>query len=97
MLTTQGTDFLQTQIQKGLSHGTALVNGTSVKIPIQKINKKSNILQIFMYIDEAVAGRITQYSLVMKTGHIFMTKTDNIIKDSTRGLLVLFELETKEA
>ena len=50
-----------------------------------------------LYVTEEFAGRITEYSLVMKTGEVLMTKTDSIVKDNKRGLILVFDLETKEA
>lgn len=97
MLTSQGLDFLQRQIQKNLSHGTFRIGGSLKTIPIYKINKKSSILQIMLYVTEEFSGRITEYSLVVKTGEVLMTKTDSIVKDNKRGLILVFDLETKEA
>lgn len=92
----QGIDWFLTMLKNQLSHAVINISGIQKNFPIKKINRKEDMIQVFVYLDEEVSGIITEEKLMLQTGHIFAQRFLNEQKDNERGLLILFEYEFKE-
>lgn len=96
MITADGVSLLYQTIMDNVTSATALVNGVDKSIPIQKFEKTSQSIKVYIYLDETIIGTITRYRLLQRDGKIFLEKSDNVAKDGTRGLLTLFEIDVTE-
>lgn len=96
MITADGVDTLYQAIMDNVTSATALVNGVDKSIAIQKFEKTSQSIKVYVYLDETIVGTITRYRLLQRNGKIFLEKSDNVAKDGTRGLLTLFEIDVTE-
>lgn len=95
-MTSDGVNLLYETIQKNIYKCQVQINGSWKECEIQKFEKTSNSIKIFVYLDENFVGTINRYRLLMLNGKIFDERSDNISKDDTRGLLTLFEYKIKE-
>lgn len=96
MITQDGLNFLYKALKNGLYKAQMLVNGQYKDINIQKIEVTANSIKIFVYADETIIGQITQYRLITNDEKTFLTRSENITKDNTRGLLTMFEIQLLE-
>ncbi len=96
MITQDGINFLYNVLKNGLYTAQVLVNGQWKDIKIQKVEVLTNSIKIYVYIDETITGQITQYRLITNDGKTFLTRSENITKDNTRGLLTVFEIKLLE-
>jgi hypothetical protein len=96
MITQDGINFIYNTLKNGLYKAQVLVNGQYKDVNIQKVEVTTNSIKIFVYVDETVAGQITQYRLITVDGKTFLTRSENITKDNTRGLLTVFEIKLQE-
>lgn len=96
MITADGVNTLYQAIVNNVVSATALVNGVDKVIPIQKFETTATSIKVYVYFDETIVGTITRYRLIQSNGKIFLEKTDNVTKDGTRGLLILFEIDISE-
>ena len=96
MITPDGIATLYQSITNNVTSATALVNGVDVPVPIQKTETTTTSIKVYIYLNETIVGTITRYRLLQVNGTIFLEKSDNVVKDGTRGLLVLLEIDISE-
>jgi len=96
MITSDGVNTLYQAVVNNVTSGKALVNGVDKTLPIHKTEITTSAIKVYLYLDETIVGTITRYRLFQVDGTIFLEKTDNVTKDGTRGLLVLFEIDITE-
>jgi len=96
MFTPDGLDFLYNSITNDLLKARVLVSGQYVDVGIQKTVLKTDSIQIYVYVPETVVGTITKYQLMLVTGKVMLERTENLVKDGTRGLLNVFEIRLQE-
>lgn len=95
-MTSDGINLIHDTVKNNLLKCQVLINGTWKDVELQKTEKTSNSIKIFVYLDEDFIGTITKYRLIMTNGKIFDERADNVSKDNNRGLLVLFEYKVRE-
>lgn len=96
MITQDGLNFIFSAIKDGLLQARVLVNGQYQDVDIQQVKLESNSIKIYVYISEQITGQITRYQILLSDGKVFLERSENITKDSTRGLLTLFEIKMQE-
>ncbi len=95
-MTVDGIALLHDTIKNNISKCQVLISGSWKDVSIQKFDKTSTSIKVFVYLDEDAIGTITKYRLVMNDGKVFDERSDSVTKDNSRGLLVLFEYNIKE-
>lgn len=95
-MTSDGINLIHDSIKNNLLKCQVLINGSYKDVEIQKTEVAGASIKIYTYLDETFVGTITKYRLVMTNGKIFDERTDNVSKDNSRGLLVLFEYNIRE-
>lgn len=95
-MTSDGIKLIHDSIKNNLLKCQVLINGSYKDVEIQKTELSGTSIKIYAYLDETFVGKITKYKLVMTNGNIFDERTDDISKDNSRGLLVLFEYNIRE-
>lgn len=96
MIKPDGLILIYNSITSNLLKGQALIDGQYKDVEIQKTELTSNSVKIFLYLDESFVGQITNYRLITIAGKVFLERSENIAKNNTKGLLVLFEIVLQE-
>ena len=96
MIKTDGLNLIYNSITSNLLKGQALIDGQFKDVEIQKTELTSNSVKIFLYLDETYVGQITDYRLITIAGKVFLERSENVTKNNTKGLLVLFEIVLQE-
>lgn len=96
MIKPDGLNLIYNSITSNLLKGQALIDGQYKDIEIQKTELTSNSVKVFLYLDESYVGQITNYRLITIAGKVFLERSENIAKNNTKGLLVLFEIVLQE-
>lgn len=96
MIKTDGLNLIYNSITSNLLKGQACINGQFKDVEIQKTELTSNSVKIFLYLDETYVGQITDYRLITIAGKVFLERSENVTKNNTKGLLVLFEIVLQE-
>ncbi|MRY42789.1 hypothetical protein [Clostridium beijerinckii] len=96
MIKPDGLNLIYNSITSNLLKGQALIDGQYKDIEIQKTELTSNSVKVFLYLDESFVGQITNYRLITIAGKVFLERSENIAKNNTKGLLVLFEIVLQE-
>lgn len=95
-MTSEGIRLIHDSIKNNILKCQVLINGSYKDVEIQKTELSGSSIKIYIYLDETFVGTITKYKLLMTNGSVFDERTDNISKDNSRGLLVLFEYNIRE-
>lgn len=95
-MTSDGIALIYETIKNNLLKCQVLISGSYKDVEIQKVEKTTDSIKVFVYLNEDFTGTITKYRLLTTAGKIFDERTDNISKDNKRGLLTLFEYKIKE-
>lgn len=96
MITSDGFLFLAKCIKDNITFPQARISGNWKNGDIQDIETTEASVIIKCYFSEDVVGKIESYRLLLKDGNTLLSKNDTIIKDDSRGLLVVFEIDIKE-
>lgn len=96
MIKPDGLSLIYNSITSNLLKGQTLIDGQYKDVEIQKTELTSNSVKIFLYLDESFVGQITNYRLITIAGKVFLERSENIAKNNTKGLLVLFEIVLQE-
>lgn len=96
MIKPDGLNLIYNSITSNLLKGQTLINGQYKDVEIQKTELTSNSVKVFLYLDESYIGQITNYRLITIAGKVFLERSENIAKNNTKGLLVLFEIVLQE-
>lgn len=96
MISSDGLTLIYNNITANLLKGQAYINGQFQDVPIQKTELTSNSVKVYLYLDETYVGQITDYRLITIAGKTFLERSENIAKNNTKGLLVLFEIVLQE-
>lgn len=91
-----GISLIYDCIKNNLLKCQILVNNSYKDIEIQRFEKTSDSIKVYVYLDEDVVGTITKYRLITTAGKVFDERVDSVTKDNSRGLLTLFEYQMKE-
>ncbi len=90
MITTTAHGKLKAYLELLVKEGQYVINGVTKKTPIFKTEKSGDEITFYLYLDDGVSGTITKFQLVDVEGDIFDDEPDNVVKQSTKGLLVVF-------
>lgn len=96
MIKSDGISLIYNSIVSNLLKGQVLIDGQFKDVEIQKTELTSNSVKIYIYLDETYVGQITDYRLITIAGKIFLERSENVTKNNTKGLLVLFEIVLQE-
>lgn len=96
MISSDGLNLIYNNITSNLLKGQVLLNGTFQDVPIQQTQLTTNSVKVFLYLDETYVGQITDYRLITTAGKVFLERSENVTKNNTKGLLVLFEIVIQE-
>lgn len=99
MIKPDGIDLLYQTIVDNVTSATVLISGVEKTVAIQKFEQTAQSIKVYVYFDETFVGTITRYRLILRSGKIFLEKSDNLVKDGAdgpRGLLTLFEIDISE-
>ena len=96
MISSDGLTLIYNNITSNLLKGQAYINGQFKDVEIQKTEITSNSVKVYLYLDETYVGQITNYRLITIAGKVFLERSENIAKNNTKGLLVLFEIVLQE-
>lgn len=96
MITNDGFLFLSKCIKDNITFPQARISGTWRNGDIQDIETTEKSVIIKCYFSEIIVGKIESYRLLLKNGNTLLAKNDTIVKDDSRGLLVVFEINITE-
>ena len=66
------------------------------QLQIYRTSIQDNTLKVFIMLDDTVVGEIQNIKLIGKSGKILLENPQEIIKNATKGLLVVFSIRIVE-
>lgn len=98
MITATGRQKDLQLILNSLSHATYTVNGETKTIAFYNTKIENDILHIYLYLNEAVKGNVTNFKVIDKDGDVYIDRADSINKSDLKGVYIAFsyKYEVKE-
>lgn len=96
MLTPTGINKTAAAVLGLISHATYTLGGVTSTAAIYKTEVEQNVLKVYLFLNEAAAGQLTNFKLIDKDGEVFADRPDNITKPSTKGMWVMFKFAIVE-
>ena len=78
-----------------IKEGRYTLGGVQNTIPIYRTDLTGDIITIYLYFDETISGKFTNFELIDQDGEVFDDQPDNIEKPNINGLLVSFKYTLK--
>lgn len=89
-LTPIGINKQLVRLKDSLSHATYLLGGQQKQVNIFKADIEQNVIKIFVYLDDTVAGGVSKISLVDKDGDVIALADRYFEKPQSKGLYSVF-------
>lgn len=96
MITTAGLNVIANAIKGTIAEGTYTISGVTKTIPLFSTAIAANSLVVQLYLDDSVAGTVTNFKLKGYDGTIIADRPDSVLKTSLKGLLVIFTIVVQE-
>lgn len=90
MITATGRQKDLQRILDNLDHATYTVDGETKTIAFYNTKIENDILNIYLYLNEAVEGNVTNLKVIDKDGDVYISRADSIIKSDLKGVYVAF-------
>ena len=66
------------------------------QLQLYRTSIQDNALKIFIMLDDTVVGDIQNIKLISKSGKVLLDNPQEIVKNATKGLLVVFSIRVVE-
>ncbi|OAH53909.1 hypothetical protein AWH48_11615 [Domibacillus aminovorans] len=95
-ITMLGHTEMKNWLHSFIKEGRYTIAGVKYITPIYKSSITSDVITIYLYLDDSVKGTITKFELMDQKGQVFDDQPDNIAKPETNGLLISFKYTLKK-
>lgn len=96
MITKEGIKEIAQSILNLVDHAEIEIDDTSRQFPLYRTTLSEDTLKVFVMLDDKVKGTVTSANLISKTGVKLIEKSEIIVKDITKGVLIVFSIKVVE-
>lgn len=96
MITKQGINIIAKSILNLIDHAELKIDKDIKKLNLYKTSIENNSLKVFLMLDDTFQGKITETKLISKSNEVLIDRAESIEKDTSRGLLIIFNIKISE-
>jgi succinylglutamate desuccinylase len=96
MITTEGIQEIAQSILDLVDHAEVQMKTETKELQLYKTSIDVDTLKVFIMLDDTVVGDIQNIKLIGKSGNVLLENPQEIIKNATKGLLVVFSIKVVE-
>lgn len=96
MITADGIHEIAQSILDLVDYAEIELDGKTKQLQLYRTSIDKDTLKIFIMLDDTIVGDIKNIKLMSKSGKILLGNSQEIIKNATKGLLVVFSIRVVE-
>jgi succinylglutamate desuccinylase len=96
MITQEGIQEIAQSILDLVDYAEVQMKDETKQLQLYKTSIDGDTLKIFIMLDDTVVGDIKNIKLIGKSGNVLLENPQEIIKNATKGLLVVFSIRVVE-
>lgn len=96
MITQIGIQEIAQSILDLVDHAEVQMKESTKQLQLYRTSIDVDTLKIFIMLDDTIVGDIKNIKLIGKSGNILLENPQEIIKNATKGLLVVFLIKVVE-
>lgn len=96
MITPEGIQEISQSILDLVDYAEVEMKEETKQLQLYRTSINIDTLKIFIMLDDTVVGDIQNIKLIGKSGNVLLENPQEIIKNATRGLLVVFSIKVVE-
>ncbi len=96
MITQEGIQEIAQSILSLVDHAEVKMKEETKQLQLYRTSIQDNTLKVFIMLDDTVVGDIKNIKLIGKSGKVVLDNPQEIVKNATKGLLVVFSIKIVE-
>lgn len=96
MITDEGIQEIAKSILDLVDYAEVQMKTETKQLQLYRTSIDNDTLKIFIMLDDTIVGDIQNIKLIGKSGNILLENPQDIIKNATKGLLVVFSIKVVE-
>ena len=96
MITQEGIQEIAQSILDLVDYAEIELDGKTKQLQLYRTSIDKDTLKIFIMLDDTIVGDIKNIKLISKSGNVLLENPQEIIKNATKGLLVVFSIKVVE-
>lgn len=96
MITQEGIQEIAQSILDLVDYAEVQMKTETKELQLYRTSIDKDTLKIFIMLDDTVVGDIKNIKLIGKSGKVLLENPQEIIKNATKGLLVVFSIKVVE-
>lgn len=96
MITPDGIQEIAQSILDLVDYAEIELDGQTRQVELYRTSIDKDILKVFIMLDDTIVGEIKNIKLIGKSGKTLLENPQQIIKNATKGLLVVFSIKIVE-
>ncbi|WP_312908014.1 hypothetical protein [Tissierella praeacuta] len=96
MITPEGIQEIAQSILNLVDYAEVQMKEETKRLQLYKTSIDKDTLKVFIMLDDTVVGDIKNIKLIGKSGNVLLENPQEIVKNATKGLLVVFSIKVVE-
>lgn len=96
MITQEGIQEIAKSILDLVDYAEVQMKAETKELQLYKTSINKDTLKVFIMLDDTVVGDIKNIKLIGKSGKVLLENPQEIVKNATKGLLVVFSIKVVE-
>lgn len=96
MITPEGIQEIAQSILDLVDYAEVQMKAETKQLQLYRTSINRDTLKIFVMLDDTIVGEIQNIRLIGKSGNVLLENPQDIIKNASRGLLVVFSIKVAE-
>ncbi|MGJ0848250.1 hypothetical protein ACR77J_16280 [Tissierella praeacuta] len=96
MITPEGIQEIAKSILDLVDYAEIQIKEETKQLQLYRTSIDVDTLKVFIMLDDTVVGDIKNIKLIGKSGNVLLENPQEIVKNATKGLLVVFSIKVVE-
>lgn len=96
MIEQKGLEVFNKAIAETITRAVCTIDGKDKTLPIHSVTVEGSVFKVNIYLDDTVAGTVSNTKLYDKLGNLLIQRADKVPKPAEKNLLIVFSLELTE-
>ena len=96
MITGEGIQEIAQSILELVDYAEVQMKTETKQLQLYRTSIDNDTLKVFVMLDDTIVGDIQNIRLIGKSGNILLENPQQIVKNATKGLLVVFSIKVVE-
>lgn len=96
MIERKGLEVFNRAMAETITRAVCTVDGKDIALPVHSVIVEGTTFKVNIYLDDTVAGTVSNTKLYDREGNLLMQRADVVRKPEEKNLLIVFQIELTE-